>query len=393
MRRRGHVAVLLGGAVLVAAWLFGSAPLAPVGVGLGAAGALSLTWRRLLADRVTIERRAPSRLVEGQRLEIELRARGSLLPVGRATVIEHVGALGAQEVPLRRGRGALVVEPVPRGVYELGPATLVLEDPLGLERVTRAGATVDRLCVRPRVVKVGRLFTGRGGRALGGRGRPVRSAAGLEPYGIRDYRDGEPLRSVHWPSTARRGELMVRELEEPGRDQLVVVLDGDRAGDVGPRGTSSFDDAVRASAAIVRTLVAAGRRVRLVVHGSSRASYAVSSLGAEWEAALDGLAAAQADAHVPVHTVVGGPRSVTAGAAEVVVVTCRPTIALARRLGGARRAALVAVDAPSYAGPDGSTTSPILLGLAARGVAVTVVRRGDDLASALAGTAHERLGA
>ncbi len=391
MSRGGRVALALGAATLLGAWLFGSVPLVPVGVALVAAGLLSLAWRRLTRG-VTLERSAVARQVEGEPFRLELRVRGARLLSGRATIRERVGALGEFDVALRHGEGVLVVDAMPRGLYELGPTTLEREDPLGLERVTESIETTEQVWVRPKVVPLGRLFSVGTGRSLGGRTRPVRSLGGLELYGIRDYHDGEPLRSVHWASTARRGQLMVKELEDPSHDQVAVVLDADRAGDVGARGDSSFDEAVRVTAAIVRATVQRGRRVRLVINGSSVGVHRVSSAAGDWEAALDCLAAATADGSTPVHALLGGARGAAAGVAETIVVTARPSAQLERRLGGAR-AAVVVIDAPTYAGSPGAKADPTLLRLARSGVAVAVIRKGDDLATALTGRSLERIGA
>lgn len=393
MRRRGRLAIALGAVALVASWLFGSIPLAPVGAGLIAAGLLALGWRRLSAAGARLERHAPKYLVEGDPLRLELRLSAARAPLGRATAIERVGILGEHPVTLRRGRGVLAIERLPRGLYVLGPGTLVLEDPLGLERVTMALDETAHLCVRPRVVPLLRPFVGSDGVSSWGRSRPLRSPSGVEPHGIREYRDGEPLRAVHWPSTARRGELMVRELDDPSGDQVVVVLDGDAAGDVGPRGASSFDEAVRAAASIAASVAGRGRRVSLVVHGARMRAFRFGSTGREWDAALDGLAAAEADATTPVDSILGGSRNAVSGATETVVVTARPSLALARRLGRLPGAALVVVDAPTYVGTARSEPDPSLLRLVASRVPVVVLRCGDDLAASLAGDTRERLGA
>ena len=58
-----------------------------------------------------------------------------------------------------------------------------------------------------------------------GDGRPRPAAVGDVVRGVRDYVPGDPVRRVHWPSTARRGDLVVKEVEEPGAPRLVVVLD------------------------------------------------------------------------------------------------------------------------------------------------------------------------
>ena len=50
-------------------------------------------------------------------------------------------------------------------------------------------------------------------------------SGGHELHGVREHQPGESLRGVHWPSTAHRGRLMVKELDDPAGDELAVVLD------------------------------------------------------------------------------------------------------------------------------------------------------------------------
>ncbi|MGH9264429.1 MAG: DUF58 domain-containing protein [Acidimicrobiales bacterium] len=58
-----------------------------------------------------------------------------------------------------------------------------------------------------------------------GDGAPRPAAVGDIVRGVRDYVPGDPVRRVHWPTTARRGDLVVKEVEEPGAPRLIVVLD------------------------------------------------------------------------------------------------------------------------------------------------------------------------
>ena len=58
-----------------------------------------------------------------------------------------------------------------------------------------------------------------------GHGAPRPAAVGDVVRGVRDYVAGDPVRRVHWPSSARRGDLVVKEVEEPGSPRLVVALD------------------------------------------------------------------------------------------------------------------------------------------------------------------------
>ena len=120
----------------------------------------------------------------------------------------------------------------------------MIEDPFGLERITvelPAGASI---LVYPRLVDVDRLFPSparerpRGGGCCCAGPRASTSTASATT-------SRESLRRVHWPTTARRGQLMVKELEDSPRDETAVLLDADAAAAVGEAPDSSFELAVR----------------------------------------------------------------------------------------------------------------------------------------------------
>lgn len=388
MRGRSGAALGLGAAALAASWLFGSVALAPVGIGLVVAALAARLWRRLAGREPRLARRVQAMpLVEGDTLRVGLQLERRALLHGRAVARERVGDLGTFAVPLRRGRGTLELPQIPRGRYPLGPAEVVLDDPFGLEQVVAespAGATV---VARPRVVELTTLFTDGAGRGRGGGRAAVRRPSGVDLHSLREYRDGEPLRAVHWPTTARRGQLMVRELEDPPREEVVVVLDAEASGAVGPVGASSFDEAVRVAASIARAQAARGRRVALVVAGAELLVLRVRSVERDWERALDALAGVSADGVQALPAALGDPRGPVAGRREIVVVTCGPS---ERALAAAPAAAVVVVDAATYAGAPPARAHPGLLRLGATGVPVAVVRRGDDLRAVLGAVASGR---
>jgi uncharacterized protein (DUF58 family) len=68
-----------------------------------------------------------------------------------------------------------------------------------------------------------------------GDGAPRPAAVGDVVRGVRDYVPGDPVRRVHWPSTARRGDLVVKEVDEPGAPRLIVALDLGGGGDAGEK--------------------------------------------------------------------------------------------------------------------------------------------------------------
>ncbi len=88
-----------------------------------------------------------------------------------------------------------------------------------------------------------------------------RPAAGAELLGVREYRPGDSRRRIHWPSTARRGELIVREYEPPGIQLLTVVVDS------APRSLEIADQIARLAASEAWDCIRAGGRVRLCAAG------------------------------------------------------------------------------------------------------------------------------
>ena len=391
----GGVGALAVG-VVVAAWAVGATALAILGLGLALAAVLARAWAVLVARSLSVDRLpATAPTVEGEPLALDIVLRGHTWLASRVELHDRIGPLGEQRVAIEDGGSAtLVVERAPRGRYALGPGRLLVDDPLGLSRVELPLPVGGAVLVRPRVPELGLLFSDAGTRGDGGRRQPVRRPSGLEPHGVREYVEGEPLRAVHWATSARRGQLMVRELEDAPRDSVAVLLDVERSAVAGPPGDSSLDDAVRAAAGLVRAEVARSHGAMLVIGTPAPDVHRVRTLGAEWERALDALAGVEGADGTPLASLVA-PRGVLATVAELVVVTARPehvADALVARAAGGRIPALVAVDAPTYAGRQPTGATPGLLRLAAAGAPVAVLRHGVRLEDALAGLEERAVG-
>jgi uncharacterized protein (DUF58 family) len=309
------------------------------------------------------------------RVEVELES--ALAPAG-ITLVEEYARLGARRTQLRRdGRhlwARYVLPSVPRGRYRIEEAVVVVEDPFGLERREPRVAEPASLVVYPRLVDLDRLFTESGANSRDGRRLLMQRPSGYDLHSVRDYVEGDSLRKVHWRSTARRGHLMVKELEDSPRDDVAVVLDCWRGtpGDI-------FDTAVRAAGSILKAYARRSRRAALVVGGSTVEIQRVQAEG-DWRRALELLAGAEADRTEPPSQLLAGDRNPAALALDIVVVTPRLEGGLVDRLvqraNTRRSTALVYVDATR-------DREAALLRLQAAGVAVAVVREGDDLASVL----------
>jgi uncharacterized protein (DUF58 family) len=98
------------------------------------------------------------------------------------------------------------------------------------------------------------------------RGRPrPQPQAQTEFFGLRHYRPGDSPRSIHWRSSARRRELLVRECEEPAGEDLILVVDPSLEG----QSPDAFEEAVSLAATICRVWCRrAGNRLALVIAGA-----------------------------------------------------------------------------------------------------------------------------
>jgi len=393
--RRGWLTLLLGAATYAVAWLFGAKALYPVATGLALAPLAANAWVRLSAAPIRLRRRAGrGALLEGEDVWVSLEALpDARVPLPGLVVTERIARIGDRVTTLQRAvrgyRGTYVLERVPRGRYEVEEARATIDDPFGLARGEVDLDARGSLLVYPRLVPLDRLFSEIGAHAQDGRRLLLRRPSGFDLHSVREYERGESLRKVHWKTTARRGQLMVKELEDAPRDEIAVILDADASAVVG----ESFDVQVRAAGSILRAHAAHGRRAVLAVNSAERPSVRVTSLDGDWLAALGALAEAEPNGTRPVVELLARESGPASRALETLVVTARLSGALAtkliqRSLAG-QGVSLVWVDSASFAARP-TKVEPELLRLQAAGVPVAVVRRGDPLANVLGAPAAVR---
>jgi uncharacterized protein (DUF58 family) len=236
--------------------------------------------------RLSCTRRAePARVQVGQPTELTMR----LSNVSRL----RTGLLLAQDTlprPLRyqpggaprfvldglRGGGErsvrYQVRPDTRGKYTIGPLQVRVADSFGLVSVMRSFTSVSTLTVTPRIVALPRPPLG--GNWLGDSddGRRSIAAGGEDDVVPRAYQTGDGLRRVHWRSTARYGELMVRREEQHWRNTATLFVDTRRS--VFPA-SGSFELAVTVAASVGVHLAGTGVDARLVTDAGEIPAQAV----------------------------------------------------------------------------------------------------------------------
>jgi len=188
-----------------------------------------------------------------------------------------------------------------RGRYQLGPLAIRLTDPFGMVELQRSFSARDTLVVTPVVYRLppARLageWTGSGE----SRARSVASA-GEDDAATREYHQGDDLRRVHWRSTARLGQLMVRREEQPWQSRCTILLDSRAIAHRGEGPASSFEWAVSAAASVGVHLVRSGYHVRLMTDTGANVSsggHENMGMGNDFEGALlDALAVVETSAN------------------------------------------------------------------------------------------------
>lgn len=151
-----------------------------------------------------------------------------------------------------------------RGHFVVGPLSVRVSDPFGLIELTRSFTARTALTVTPEVQPLpGGRLTGEWSGSGDNRPRAF-AAAGTEDVTVREYHHGDDLRRVHWPSTARMGELMVRREEQPWQSRASLVVDTRAVAHRGNGPGSSFEWMITAAASVGVHLARQGYALRLI---------------------------------------------------------------------------------------------------------------------------------
>lgn len=296
---RGWAVALTGIALLVVARIFGSGPVEQFGFALVVLPLIALAVVRLGKHDLEVTRRTtPERVRAGSKvnvtLEIRNRGRGPAplllledrVPsdvAGRARFALH----GVEPRGVRYASYEL--RPPRRGHYEVGPLTLTSTDPFGLARLVSGAAPRSSVLVHPRVepLALPRDLGDRRSLAISALRQPI-GAQGEDFYTLREYNEGEDLRKVHWPATAKRGRYMIRQEETPWHTRATVVFDDRTIAHDGIGDASSFERVIEATASIADLYHRSGYTYRLT--GAAAAGLPASKGSPHFNRALDLLA-------------------------------------------------------------------------------------------------------
>ncbi|MBI3723922.1 DUF58 domain-containing protein [bacterium] len=277
---RGTARVLVSLAALAIVWGAALQVRIVLACGIAQACVLVLLWiyPRIAARSVFVTRRMTSRAFEDDDVEVTFGVENrGFLPLVHPEVEDFFvpdkeprrrtplpAFLPGRTRALARYQGSCSAK---RGTYAIGPAHARVACPLGLFPKDVSLRETAPLLVYPRAVPLPAL-------PAAGQGIPWASSAtsrvaghSTEALSVREYRPGDSLRRVHWPTTARRGKLAVLELELEHARDVTIFLDLDRRTLRGLGRRSTLETSVRIAASAAASYLQQGDRVRLMAHG------------------------------------------------------------------------------------------------------------------------------
>jgi len=263
----GAILLFVVGTSVQAGWL-----LVLSSVLLGACLAGAFLPIRSVRD-IEVERRAPATASQGDEVHVELVAvnRGRGIKLGLEAEDRHVASVRVAVPVLGPGERAVIGttrRAAKRGRNESVAVTLRSAAPFGVAEWRRTVQVPGATLVYPRVVRLGSLPMVD---ALPTHEHAIhtvpRRGMGPEYLGIREYRTGDSMRHVHWPSTARHEALMVREFEQERTRRLAIVID--TSADAGEEDTP-LDACCSVGASVAFAALGRGRGVRLLAGQDGR---------------------------------------------------------------------------------------------------------------------------
>jgi len=386
---RGRSFVAAGGAAMVCGLAIPEPDLVRVGALLAVLPLVSTLTARRSRYRLSCTRRLdPPRIPAGQpatvtaRVDNVSRLRTGVLLAEDITpytlgsrprfVLDEIEAGGHRELSYQ------ICSDV-RGKFTIGPLRVRVADAFGLVEISRSFSATSTLVVTPRIFPLPRATAQSSWLGEGDGGMRTISAIGEDDAAPRQYQDGDGLHRVHWRSTARYGELMVRREEHQWRNSASVFLDTRRSAHTGSGPTSTFEFAVSAAASIGAHLSGEGFRARLITDAGE-----IAPRGTFQDTLLDMLAVITPSHATSFGT---GTSELARAGGQLIAVIGRLSVDDARQLAASRRGnapAMALVLAVSAWATDGITedTARTAEILSAAGWRIAVASASTPLATA-----------
>ncbi len=310
----------------------------------------SLTFGMLKATRIA--RSAPRRAMAGELfgVEVSLTNRHPLLALWMMTVrdeIRHaaealsVNVLFARVAPRAVQTGHYQLRLARRGRYRLGPLLVSSRFPLGLVERSRQFAEPGEVLVYPRIGRLSPEWKRHwlGAAELVAQPQPRQGIFHDEFHRLREFRTGDNPRDIHWRTSARRGELILREYQQNRSLNLAVIVDFYQSRQDGSRTPAALNPVTareddhelleRTLSLALTLIVEHGRDCRdgtlsFAAAGATSFQWEGQSVSASLESLFDGLALLEPGAASATNTLLDETLLRTTTSTQIVLLTTRP---------------------------------------------------------------------
>jgi uncharacterized protein (DUF58 family) len=350
---------------------------------------------------VSALRTLPAAAFEGDEIEVTVQLKNAGWTP--RYMIEVLDAIPAAEPALRRpmtfvarlaGRSAREYSyPVPcykRGAYRIGPLSLRSAYPLGIRAAEKVlpGGQLD-LLVYPKTFEIPVFPLAGAQLTLSGVEALSKAGGSQEFFGTREYKQGDSLKHIHWPSTARHGNLIVKEFEQRASTEVTLLLDLHRDSLFGEGRETTLEYAVKIAASIGKYALEKGHNVQLIGFGKSHQIVPSSRGPSHLGALLEILARVESDGVHSFPSALSQAADLLREGGTAVVLFCRADDnweAFSYAFGLLRvkhiQPICVFIDHESFTSAEGRSRfkrNPMADGILAAGITSYVVSKGDDL--------------
>jgi len=359
---------------------------------------IAYVWSRLNLNGLEVEPdRHTDRLQEGAQFEERITVRNRTwlgkiwLEVDDPSDMPGHNAKRVVTVPAKGTRSWRVASTIRRrGLYAVGPVEVTTGDPFGLFKHTRRFGRAQNVLVYPRAVELPNFYVPPA--SLPGEGRFRRRTHYVTPNasGVRPYEYGDSFNRIHWPSTARTGDLMVKIYELDPASDIWIILDLHRDVHLGEGDDATEEYGVRIAASVARYFLTANRSVGFMSFGRTFDVHDAERGVNQYTRILESLAMARASGDVPLGDLLGNEARRFGRHTTVVVITPSVDEAWVAGLGALQqrgvKVAAILMEPSTFGGAESSLG--VFASLAASDVFTYIVKRADDLQFALGAEAE-----
>lgn len=270
---------------------------------------------RLLIVNLEIKRYVPYRAYEDELINVTITLRNRIPLLDQSIEIQDVFAAGSPNRRkkviylngLSRGKPQFSYQEkcYQRGRYNIGPFLIRVFEPLGLFCIINKKPIYSTLIVYPRIFHVQKLPFILGHLAPRFGEQTTRISGNYEEfYGIREYQREDGWRRIHWASTARLAELMVKHFEQSSQWRSVFVLDAHAKSNIGYGRDTTFEYAIKIIASSMKYLVSKNASFGLIASTKDPLRVGINKGKNHFYKILDELAVIKADGAMQLHQLI-----------------------------------------------------------------------------------------